>query len=418
MGYEMNINYKGTFEIKYMDSCGRCDKYEYVLDDLKDEKNFIAYVTGVHADAVALTALLLLENNIKTVLLPWVIAEKNDFNCYKKLSYEGMEILLVKDANPASDWILGMFTSGSTGEPQLFGFSAKQINVTLDWYYSIYKVDKNSLIITAMPVTYNFSFIAGVCNMASVGGTFISASPSSVPEIIEKEGSAYDRIVILANPVLLDNFSDKIFEFNHLNLLVDSGGSPLSKSAIKIYRDHGIDLREGYGLTETCSLTHFDTEAITDSIGTVGKGLADCRVEIVRKNERDYAKIYTQNLGRKLEYDGNFAEEAKEGYLTTDIVRCDKDGRLELLGRKDDTCINGYWPKDTLDLVGEIIGVNCSLVQHIGENIVITFLKDDISIDMDAIKNLIVKEVKCSEENIKLFINDSEMLHSMKIKRK
>lgn len=414
----MRVNYKSTFEIKYKGSCGKCDKYEYVLDDIKDEKDFIAYVTGVQADAVALTALLLLEKNIKTVLLPWMIAEKNDFNCYKKLSYEGMEILLVKDTNPASNWILGMFTSGSTGEPQLFGFSAKQINTTLDWYHSIYKVDENSLIITAMPVTYNFSFIAGVCNMARVGGTFISANPSSVPQIIKEEGSDYDRIVILANPVLLDNFSDKIFEFNNLNLLVDSGGSPLSKSAIRIYRERGIDLREGYGLTETCSLTHFDTEAITESIGTVGKGLADCRVELVRKNERNYAKLFAQNLGHKLECDGSLVKKAEEGYLTTDIVRYDKDGRLELLGRKDDTCINGYWPKDTLDLIGEIIGVNCSLVQHIGENIVITFLKYDISIDMDAIKKLIVEKIKCSEDKIKLFINDSEMLHSMKIKRK
>lgn len=415
----MNVYYRGTFEIKCMDSCGKCDDYRFVLDALKDEKNYIAYVTGNQAAAVALTAFLLLENNIKTVLLPWMIAEKNDFNCYKRLSYKGLEILIVRDVNPSSDWVLGMFTSGSTGAPQLFGFSTSQINKTLDWYHSIYKVDENSLIITAMPVTYNFSFIAGVCNMASVGGTFISANPSLVPRIIEKEGAKYDRIVILANPVLLDNFSDKIFEFKNLNLLVDSGGSPLSKNAIKIYRECGIDLREGYGLTETCSLTHFDTEAIADSIGTVGKGLADCRVEFVRINNRDYARIFTQNLGCKLKYDGSFAEENTEGgYLTTDIVRYDKDGRLELLGRKDDACINGYWPKDTLDLVGEIIGVKCSLVQHIEEDIVITFLKDDISIDIVAIKELIVEKIKCSEDNIKLFINDQEMLHSMKIKRK
>lgn len=68
--------------------------------------------------------------------------------------------------------------------------------------------------------------------------------------------------------------------------------------------------------------------------------------------------------------------------------------------------------------MGEIIGVKCSLVQHIEEDIVITFLKDDISIDIVAIKELIVEKIKCSEDNIKLFINDQEMLHSMKIKRK
>lgn len=196
------------------------------------------------------------------------------------------------------------------------------------------------------------------------------------------------------------------------------GGAPLSKNAIKIYRENGIDLREGYGLTETCSLTHFDTEAIQESMGTVGTGMEGCKVEFVNRDDKDFARIYTPNLGRELKYDGQWFGEYEDSYLTTDIVRKDSMGRLEILGRKEDTCLNGYWPKDTLDLIGEIIGVNCALVQHIDECVVITFLKEDITIDMDLIKKIISENVNIEKKKIRLHINDSEMLHSMKIRRK
>lgn len=225
----MSIYYRKGFKIKYGDNCGNCEKYTHILKDIQNEKDIIAYVTGERPEAVALTAVLFLRNNIKTVLLPWSIAQKEDFKCYKQYKYDYIEIFIVKDEGLTNDWILGMFTSGSTGIPKLFGFSSIQINRTLDWYHEIYKTDERSLIITAMPVTYNFTFIAGVCNMASVGGTFISAEASKVPEIIEKDGDKYSRIVILANPVLLDNFSDRIMNFDYLNLLVDSGGGTAFK---------------------------------------------------------------------------------------------------------------------------------------------------------------------------------------------
>ena len=71
--------------------------------------------------------------------------------------------------------------------------------------------------------------------------------------------SSADRLIVLANPVILDQAEPTAAL--PASVLVDSGGAPLSVAGISDFRARGVDVREGYGLTETASLTHFDTEA-------------------------------------------------------------------------------------------------------------------------------------------------------------
>ena len=42
----------------------------------------------------------------------------------------------------------------------------------------------------------------------------------------------------------------------------------------------------------------------------------------------------------------------------------DSSRRLRILGRTKDNAIRGYWPADMLDVVGEVIGHRCALIQH------------------------------------------------------
>jgi hypothetical protein len=50
--------------------------------------------------------------------------------------------------------------------------------------------------------------------------------------------------------------------------------------------------------------------------------------------------------------------------LTSDLGHIDPAGRLRLLGRSDDYEVSGLWPRDTLDLIGDLLGVRCALVRH------------------------------------------------------
>ena len=170
-------------------------------------------------------------------------------------------------------WDVAMFSSGSTtGSPRGYGFTTGQLDVVTSWYQAIYQITPDSIIVTSLPTAYNFTFVAGVLLTARLGARLhLSAGSHRVLDDAARLASSADRLVVLANPVILDQAV--LTAALPASVLVDSGGAPLSLTGISDFRAHGVDVREGYGLTETASLTHFDTEAIAASLGTVGTAM-------------------------------------------------------------------------------------------------------------------------------------------------
>ncbi|MCO5973748.1 AMP-binding protein [Actinoallomurus soli] len=257
-------------------------------------------------------------------------------------------------------WEVAMFTSGSTGTPRGYGFTSPQLEQVTAWYEQIYQVSKDSILVTALPAAYNFTFVAGVLLAARLGARLhLSRSLPRVLHDAKQLASAADRLVVLANPVILDQAQAAGPLPRHV--LVDSGGAPLSTTAVMEYRNHGVDLREGYGLTETASLTHFDTDAGIPSVGTVGFGMPGVRTVIDTVGGGPVVEVASPAIGVPLDP----AESAPGGRLrTTDLGRLDDRGRLRLLGRIGDEQIGGLWPRDTLDVLGPFLRRRCALVRH------------------------------------------------------
>lgn len=270
-------------------------------------------------------------------------------------------------ATPASGsgtrdgWDIAMVTSGSTtGTPRAYGFSTTQLDVVTAWYEAVYQVTNDSIIVTALPAAYNFTFVAGVLLTARLGARLhLSRSPQWVLDEAAQLARQADRLVVLANPVVLDQAVSSAQL--PANVMIDSGGAPLSTTAITDYRDHGIDLREGYGLTETASLTHFDTEATTSSLGTVGAAMSSVRVTVTTDTTKPVIDIFSPATGIPLDPSAPLPGELLR---TTDLGHIDEHGRLRLLGRTDDEQIGGLWPRDTLDILGPLLGRRCALVRH------------------------------------------------------
>ncbi|MCO5998447.1 AMP-binding protein [Actinoallomurus rhizosphaericola] len=259
-----------------------------------------------------------------------------------------------------SGWNVAMFTSGSTGTPRGYGFTRPQLDRVTAWYEQIYRVTKDSILVTALPAAYNFTFVAGVLLAARLGARLhLSRSLPRVLHDAKHLAGTADRLVVLANPVILDQA--QAAGPLPRNVLVDSGGAPLSTTAAMDYRNHGIDLREGYGLTETASLTHFDTDAGIASVGTVGVGMPSVRTVIDTVGGAPVVEVASPAIGVPLDH----AEPAPGGrLLTTDLGRLDDRGRLRLLGRIGDEQIGGLWPRDTLDVLGPFLRRRSALVRH------------------------------------------------------
>lgn len=256
------------------------------------------------------------------------------------------------------DWDVAFYTSGSTGSPRGFGFTQPQLAILATWYTAIYEVTDASIIITALPVAYNFTFVAGLCLAATVGArVHLVADPAAVFAQASALATCHDRCVVLANPVTLQQPPTRLLPGN---VLIDSGGAPLSTTAISLYRDRVADLREGYGLTETGSLTHFDAEASTSSLGTVGRPMPGVAARIDPSTST--VIIDSPAIGRPL--DTPAEGPLPSSYSTGDIGRIDPAGRLRLLGRADDHPVGGRWPRDILDALGPLLGTRCAAVHH------------------------------------------------------
>ena len=259
-------------------------------------------------------------------------------------------------------WQVALYTSGSTGPARAFGFTLDQLGTVARWYQRIYRAGAASVIVTSLPVTYNFTFVAGLCLAAVTGARLhLAGTPEATLQDAARAARTADRCVVLANPAVLQRAGHAPRLGG--NVLIDSGGAPLSRHAVTVLRQTVGDVREGYGLTETASLTHFDQEGTAASLGTVGTPMPGVRATVTPVEGRPRLVLESPTVGVALDTSGA-AGPTRTTLPTGDLAAVDAAGRLRLLGRADDWPVGGTWPRDTLDRIGPALGLRCALVRH------------------------------------------------------
>ncbi|MEG2882576.1 MAG: AMP-binding protein [Christensenella sp.] len=122
----------------------------------------------------------------------------------------------------------------------------------------------------------------------------------------------------------------------HLDLLL-CGGAPLSERLARTFREMGIMLINGYGITECSPLVAVNgNNAYRD--GSVGRIIPCCEAKIVDADENGEGEILVQGSNVMLGYyenDTATAEATCDGWFDTgDIGHIDEDGYLFITGRK------------------------------------------------------------------------------------
>lgn len=365
-------------------------------------------LAGSQADDLAAAAMWALSEGYSIVLEPDGITSSVAGTC---VLFDGASPTVTRGSDDPPPWQVAMYTSGSTGSPRAYGFTAEQLGQLARWYTAIYGVTDASAIVTHLPTTYNFAFVAGVYLAGSVGAQLhLASSPADVFESVAHLARNHDRCVVLANPVLLARPPGRPLG---ATVLIDSGGAPLSTRAIIHYRSNVADLREGYGLTETGSLTHFDGAGSPTSLGTVGTALPGVSALTVDIDGKPRVHLTTPALGTPI---GGLAHRTE--LLTEDVGHIDEVGRLRLLGRSDDHCINGFWPRDTLDAIGSALGTEPALVRHpTPGNVRLRFRSRLNSHLVHLIQALIAEQLSLSRAAVLVDAGPSGLLHSHKIAR-
>lgn len=255
---------------------------------------------------------------------------------------------LPKISSDFDDIIIISYTSGTSGK---FSKGVKVSNLNVSFvskeYNKIYLINENSQIITTLPLWHNYAMFACLTN-AMMGNAkiiimnkwnldnFLYLNEKYKPDIFP--GSPYMYIDIINADL------DKI-DISSLRIC-DSGGDSLPIECIEKFEEKTNALiTEGYGLTETVSLTHFNYSAKERKIGSLGKCVSEVECKITDFNGKEIGKNKWGLLWIKgpmvfqgyVNNDELTKEVLKDGWFNTcDIVREDDDGYFFIAGRLSD----------------------------------------------------------------------------------
>lgn len=222
-------------------------------------------------------------------------------------------------------------------------------------------------------------------NLTEYGVTFFLGVPAlidkmyeSVEKGIEKQGKTktVERAKKLANFLLFFHidirrklFKDIISQMGGQLKYIISGGAPLSPAVSKGFTDLGIEIYQGYGLTETSPVLAAENKGHIRA-GSIGRPMPAVQIDFKDKDEDGMGELCAKAPNVMLGYYKN--EELTNDVIvdgwfhTGDLGYMDKDGYIFLTGRKKDMIVlkNGKkaFPEEIEILLNKIPGVLDSFV--------------------------------------------------------
>ena len=266
-----------------------------------------------------------------------------------------------------------LFTSGTTGNAKGVCLSQRNICSNILSIYGIVKVKRSDLFFSILPLHHTFECTTGFLLPLSVGASI--AFCDGIRHIAENI-KEYDITFMVSVPVLYENMCKKIMKSikdqgkgttvnvgmkvsnallkvgldirgklfkqvhdslgSKLRLLV-AGGAALDPDTEKTFNSLGINMVQGYGLTESSPVIAVEDDKYK-KIGSIGKALPTLDVKIDKPNEEGIGELLVKGPTIMLGYYENenaTNEIFEDGWLHTgDLCSIDKDGYIYIYGRK------------------------------------------------------------------------------------
>ena len=336
--------------------------------------------------------------------------KSEDYRCVEDLIASGRELIgagkrdFIDYMPKGEDMAILLFTSGTTSKSKAVMLSNKGIACNVADLLVFEVFDEHSTNIAFLPFHHILGstgllfaiadgmrtvFSDGIRyikqNLTEYGVTFFLGVPAlidkmyeSVGKGIEKQGKTktVERAKKLANFLLFFHidirrklFKDIIAQMGGQLKYIISGGAPLSPAVSKGFTDLGIEIYQGYGLTETSPVLAAENKGHIKA-GSIGRPLPAVQVEFKDKDEDGMGELCAKAPNVMIGYYKNEEltnEVIKDGWFHTgDLGYMDKDGYIFLTGRKKDMIVlkNGKkaFPEEIEILLNKIPGVLDSFV--------------------------------------------------------
>ncbi|WP_346008437.1 long-chain fatty acid--CoA ligase [Janibacter terrae] len=248
-----------------------------------------------------------------------------------------------------------LYTSGTTGRPK--GAELTHDNLDLNAKRSaedIIGIRPDDVIMGCLPLFHVFGLTCGLNTAVRQGATLTLIprfDPGKALEVIERdrvtifEGVPTMYGAMLHHPAVQD--TDK----SSLRTCV-SGGSSLPGETLREFEEtFGVQLLEGYGLSETSPVASFNMLDQPTKPGTIGRAIPGCEMKLIGTDGQDVGpgegvgEIAIRGDNIMKGYWGKpeaTAEAIPDGWFRSgDIASVDEDGYYTIVDRKKDLIIRG-----------------------------------------------------------------------------
>ena len=299
-------------------------------------------------------------------------AEVMDFN--EKLSQQATN-LNFEDIQ--KDRVAALFhTGGTTGMPKVAQHTYSGM-IYNGWLGGTLLFDEYDNVMCPLPLFHVLACNVILMSMMSSGGHVIFPTPAGyrgegVFDNFWKLIERWKVTFIVGVPTAISALMQRPVDADISSVKSSfSGSAPLPIELYKRFEEaSGVNIVEGYGLTEATCLVSFNPIDGTKKIGSVGVRLPYCLIKVVKKDEdvlvecaaNEIGEICVSNPGV---WPGNtYTEAAKNVDLyyedkflrTGDLGRLDEDGYLWITGRAKDLIIRGGHNIDPAQIEEALLG--------------------------------------------------------------
>ena len=361
-------------------------KYEEIVEKIKySEKNKLKHLISMDSD----------------IHKEGIYSQKELIEKGKEFVEAGHRSFIDAKINPEEMSIM-LFTSGTTSKSKVVALSHKNMVSNVMDFASVLDIDSSDRILSFLPLHHVFECTVGMLYSLYIGAqrsfcegirhivenlneyqiTFASFVPAiyesmhkTIIKNLEKEGKLEAvRKLMEANKDKTMAEKKEIFKDIHnvfggqIKLFV-SGAAALEKEVEEDFRAWGVNLCQGYGLTETSPVIGVETNE-NFRVGSIGKPLPHIQAKIEDANEEGMGELVVKGPNVMLGYynDEEATKEVLEDgwFRTGDLAKIDEDGYIFICGRKKSVIVlkNGknIFPEEMEALVNKIEGVKESFI--------------------------------------------------------